>query len=453
MKKSIKRDKASSRDKNEKVCIDQELLGLRQLFPLAGQQSSPANGSSSDEIMSFIDRIISLDGLAVRVQEDLHKMIMGCGTEVLALLLEDDRKRIVGARYKHQEERQANRYGYADGKVVCGGRKISVRRPRVRAEGKEVELPTYAMYSKEDPLNNRILQQLLLGVATRRYKRSLEDMGENIHAHSVSKSSVSRRFVLHTTARLQEKLGKAIEDDIAVLVLDGIEIGDHTIVVALGVNSQGEKMVLGLREGSTENAAVCRSLLQDLIQRGLPANKRYLVIVDGGKGVNKAVRDVFGVYAVVQRCQIHKKRNVTEHLPFERRLFVKKIMNEAYNGDDFEKSRRILMRLADKLENEYPSAAGSLREGADETLTVIRLGLPPALRKSFSSANLIESMLSMIRHVQRNVKRWRNGKMILRWTCIGALETEKQFRRVKGYRHMPALVNSLINYNEISDVA
>jgi putative transposase len=454
MKKSTRKIRIDSRDNDRKLILDQELLGLRDLFPLPGQKRSELiQRGDYDEIMAFVERVISLNGIAVRVQKDLFKTIMRTGIDVIQLMLEDDRRRIVGKRYKHQEDRKACRHGFTGGRVVFGGRKMSIQKPRIRAEGQEVELPTYKVIAMEDPLNDRILEQILLGVATRKYKKSLEDMGEGIRTGSVSKSAVSRRFVALTMARLQQKLGQAIEGEIVVLALDGIEIAGRMIVVALGVTAEGEKKVLGLREGSTENAAVCRALLQDLIQRGLPADKRILVIIDGGKGLNKAVREVFCAYAIVQRCQVHKKRNVTEHLPFHRRQFVKKIMNQAYNGDDFEKSRRTLLRLADNLENEYPSAAASLREGLDETLTVIRLGLPEALRMSFSSSNMIESMLSMIRYVQRNVRRWRNGRMILRWTCIGALEAEKKFRRVKGYRHMAILINALVSYNEVADVA
>jgi putative transposase len=260
MKKSSRRNKKGSRGRNEKISIDQELLGLRALFPQVGKQSQRAKSEDHDDIMSFIERIISLEGLAVRVQEDLYKMIMECGMEVLSLLLEEDRKNLVGPRYKHQKQREASRYGYTRGQVVCGGRKVSIRKPRVRSGKEEVELPTYAMYSKEDPLNNRILKQLLLGVGTRKYKKSLEQMGEGIQTHGVSKSSVSRRFIQRTHAKLQEKLGEAIDDEIAVLILDGIEIGGHTILVALGVTVEGKKKVLGLREGSTENATVCRAL-------------------------------------------------------------------------------------------------------------------------------------------------------------------------------------------------
>ena len=454
MKKSTRRNRLDSRDNDEKLTTDQGILGLRDLFPLPGQKPSELiQGGDYDKIMAFVKRVITINEIAVDVQGDLFKTIMKCGIDVVQTILEEDRRRIVGERYKHQEDRRASRHGFTGGRVVMGGRKVSIQKPRIRAEGQEIELPSYKVFAMEDPLNDRILKQILMGVATRKYRKSLEDMGEGIQTGSVSKSSVSRRFVGLTMARLQEKLGRPIEGEIVVLALDGIEIAGHTIVVALGMTAEGEKKVLGLREGSTENAAVCRSLLQDLIQRGLPADKRLLVIIDGGKGLNKAVREVFGVHAIVQRCQVHKKRNVTEHLPYHRRQFVKKIMNQAYNGDDFEKSRRTLLRLADNLETEYPSAAASLREGLDETLTVIRLGLPEVLRRSLSSANMIESMLSVIRNVQRNVKRWRSGRMILRWTCIGALEAEKQFRRVKGYRHMALLTSAIMNYNEVADVA
>jgi transposase-like protein len=246
-------------------------------------------------------------------------------------------------------------------------------------DGKELPLPHYQHFSDEDPLDQATLNKVLSGIATRSYKRTLDRMEDSVEAHGVSKSAVSRRFIAATQKQLNEWLNRSLDGmDIVVLMVDGIEVEDHTIVVALGIDTSGKKHILGAREGTTENEAVCSELLSNLVDRGLPTDCYILVVIDGSKAIRKAVRKVFGKNAVIQRCQLHKIRNVLDHLPEAKKSATKKVMTTAYLQEDSESARRMLLNLADKLESNHPGAASSLREGLDETLTVLRLSISDA---------------------------------------------------------------------------
>jgi transposase-like protein len=307
-----------------------------------------------------------------------------------------------------------------------------------------VPLPTFQAMAKTDPLDRRVVEQMLLGVATRQYARSLEPLDATIESRGTSKSTVSRRFVARTQAQLETWQAKPLDDlAVAVLLLDGVHVGDHCLVVALGVTDDGTKHALGLWEGSTENSTVCQSLLANLQSRGLRTDRSLLVILDGSKALRKAVREMFGEAALVQRCQIHKLRNVLDHLPERQRPWVKAILQRAYRSDNVATAKRLLQDLARRLDGDHPSAAESVREGLEETLTIIGLGLSPSLRRSLSTTNAAESLISRTRHVKRNVKRWRTGQMVVRWAAAGVLEAVKGFRRLKGHKEMPKLVAAL----------
>jgi putative transposase len=359
-------------------------------------------------------------------------------------MLEEDRTAICGPRYQHQAERQASRTGTVPSEVVLGGRKVAMRRPRVRANGAEMPLPTFQLMAGEDPLNRRVVEQMLVGVATRQYARSLEPLPSTMATRGVSKSAVSRRFVAKTAAQLDAWRSTALDAlDLVALLIDGVHIGEHCIVVALGIDQTGRKHALGLWDGSTENAAVCQSLLADLQSRGLRTDRSLLVLLDGSKALHKAVTQTFGAAALIQRCHVHKLRNILEHLPEGQRAWVRAVVMRAYRQTDVATARRLLQDLARRLEDRYPSAAASVREGLEETLTVLTLGLSDRLRQSLATTNAIESLISRTRHVKRNVKRWRGGQMVLRWTAAAVLEAVKGFRRLKGHKDMPKLVAAL----------
>jgi putative transposase len=389
-------------------------------------------------------RHLPLVDLLVDTRTELFELAMRSGLKVFTAMLEEDRTAVCGPRYAHEPDRPASRAGTVRSEVVLGGRKVAIQRPRVRTADGEVALPTFQTMAHRDPLDRRVVEQMLVGVATRQYARSLEPITAEIEGRGTSKSAVSRRFVAKTRAQLETWQAAPLEElDLVALLLDGVHVGEHCLIVALGVAADGEKHALGIWEGSTENAAVCQSLLSNLQSRGLRTDRSLLVLLDGSKALRKAVREIFGHAALVQRCQIHKLRNILDHLPERQRPWVKAILQRAYRSADVATATRLLRDLAKRLEVDHPSAAESVREGLEETLTIIALGLADSLRRSLSTTNAAESLISRTRHVKRNVKRWRGGQMVLRWVAAGVLEAVKGFRRLKGHKEMPKLVAAL----------
>jgi len=389
-------------------------------------------------------RHLPLVDLLVDTKTELLELALRSGLKVFATMLEDDRTAICGPRYAHEPDRPASRAGTTRSEVVMGGRKVAIARPRVRTATGEIALPTFGTMTSTDPLDGRVVEQLLVGVATRQYARSLEPLGPEMETRGTSKSAVSRRFVARTTVQLAAWQSAPLDAlDLVALLIDGVHLGDHCLIVALGIAADGQKHALGLWDGSTENATVCQGLLANLHSRGLRTDRSLLVILDGSKALRKAVRATFGDAALVQRCQVHKMRNILEYLSDRDRPWAQAILRRAYQAADPKLAQRLLLDLVRRLEDEYPSASESVREGLDETLTVLTLKLSPRLRRSLATTNAAESLLSRTRHVQRNVKRWRSGQMMLRWVAAGVLEAVKGFRRVKGYADMPMLVAAL----------
>ena len=342
--------------------------------------------------------------------------------------------------------RVQSRINNDDGQLSFGGRRIQVSRPRVRSKsGEEASLPHFEAFREEDPLPERVLNQILVGVSTRNYESSLDKPSAKLKSRGRSKSAASRHLVSQTTKNLEESLSRRLEEfELAALMMDGLEVAGQTVVVTLGITIDGTKVPLGIWLGSTENSRVCTAMLQNLLERGLRIDESILCVVDGGKGIRKALVDVLGDLAVIQRCQLHKLRNLRSYLPKSRHAYVLQTMKEAYKCKSADKARKRLQALVSWLErNGYDEAAGSLREGMEETLTVVKLALPELLRKSLATTNAIENLNGTIRRVSRNVKRWKSPSMIRRWTALGVVTAEKKFHRIKGYRHMGALVHAL----------
>lgn len=379
------------------------------------------------------------------VREALLDTVVISGLEYVGEVLEEERTELCGVRYRHDPEREAVRAGSMASSLTLGGRRVEVERPRVRSlDGHEVTLPSWRTWSARDPLRQRAMEQMLVGVSTRRYARSLEPLPSAVAVHGVSKSAVSERFVVGTERKLAELMQRDLRGlELVALMIDGVHFADHVVLAAIGIDPSGEKHPLGLREGATENAAACTALLADLIERGLDPNHALLVVIDGAKALRKAVLEVFGDRALIHRCQQHKKRNVTEALPARMRSSTHSAMSQAYATREPKHARRLLENLARRLESDHPGAAASLREGLEETLTVMRLGLPESLERVLSSTNLIENLFSRVREVSRRVKRWQGGTMILRWTAAGVLEAERYFRKIAGYRAIPKLLAAL----------
>jgi transposase-like protein len=315
------------------------------------------------------------------IREALYDTVIGAGLACVDEVLEGERVALCGERYAHLAERQALRAGHVASSLVLGGRRVAVQRPRARSvEGRELSLPSWREWSARDPLDERALEQMVLGVSTRGYARSLEPLPEAVTVRGVSKSAVSERFVYGTERKLAELMSRDLRQlHVVALLIDGVHFGEHVVLAAVGVDEQGDKHVLGLREGATENAAAVRALLADLIERGLDTNRSLLIVIDGAKALHKAVVEVFGVHALIQRCREHKRRNVTDALPERLRGSIRSAMNQAYATRDPKRARRLLEGLARRLEHQHPGAAASLREGLQETLTVMGLGLPENL--------------------------------------------------------------------------
>jgi putative transposase len=378
----------------------------------------------------------------------LLEVVLAQGFEGVIEMLEADREALCGPKGLWQPERTAYRYGHDQGRLVLGGRTVKVPRPRVRGVNSgEIELPTWRRFAEEDPLHERALEQILLGVSTRKYANSLETIPEELGAGSTSSSSVSRRFVAATQRRVEEFLSRPLDAlDLPVILLDGTGFdGDHVLVTAVGIDTVGVKHVLGVVEGTTEGEEVCLSLLRNLIDRGLKVERARLFVIDGGKGLRKAIRTVFAGWALVHRCHVHKLRNVAEHLPKHRRAWVRAAMRKAWGLKTVKEARQKLTQLAAQLEDEHPGAAGSIREGLEETLTLIQLGVTStsALHRTLCSTNPIENLMGSLKRVTRNVKRWRGGKMAVRWAVAGMVEAEKRFRKIRGHRDIPQLVAAL----------
>jgi len=367
------------------------------------------------------------------------------GKQVLSAMMEHDRIALCGPAGQHDPERSAGRAGSTESAIVLGGRRIGLRRPRVRSvERGELGLPSFEAASNEDPLDRHTLEAIASGVTMRRYGRSLEPLPVGEVERSTSRSAVSRRFVALTEKRLAESFSKPLADlDLRVVMVDGMAFRDHCVLLALGVASDGGKHVLGLWEGSTEHSAVAKALLRDLIGRGLATERALLFVIDGSKALRKAIRDVFGGLSLVQRCQVHKERNVLEHLPEGLRPSVRRTLRQAWASSSADLARRQLERLAASLEAEHPGAAASLREGVDETLTLLTLGVEGALYRTLRSTNPIENLNGSVADYTKNVKRWRGGAMILRWVGAAVGEASQRFRKIRGHRDLAHLTHAL----------
>jgi putative transposase len=383
------------------------------------------------------------------VNSSFERYCLSAGIAAMEQMLGEDAQRITGARHSRGRGRAGRRWGTTTGKMGFHGGMVTVRRPRVRNyAGREVVLPTWAAAQREDWLGRWAMNLMLINVSTRKLKRAVRLPEGDVSAvagDGTSKSAASRRFVALSAERLSAWMASDLSGlDLLVIQIDGLHIGDDLILVAaLGIDADGHKHPLGLIEGATENAAVVQALLDNLVERGLDPTACRLFIVDGAKALTKAVRSTFGRHTPIQRCQIHKARNVIERLPKPLHASVRKALRQAWELDDADRAERLLRNLARRLEQEAPGVAASILEGLDQMLTVNRLGLPAQLRRSLACTNSIENMMGTVRRVCRNVKRWRNAGMALRWTAAGMMEAAKGFRRLKAHKQLPILKAAL----------
>ncbi len=409
-------------------------------------QTGARKSTKKFEVLGKRELAVSLPLPLVEVWEELQPQVEYltgmAGLQIIRAVIEDEVTRRVGPRYRPAAESDGVRWGQQPGYVVFAGQKVAVERPRVRTrEGEELPLDSYARLQHDGRRQRAVREGIVAGLTSRNYGRAVNSV---LEGYGIEKSSVSRQFVAASAAQLKKLCEKKLDGlDLVALLIDGIHLGRQVLVVALGIETSGEKHVLGLWQGATENTTVVKELLEDLVARGLNPARRYLFVIDGAKALRAAIERVFGERAEVQRCQIHKRRNVKEHLPKSAQGDTDRRIRNAYAMTGYAEAKAELGKIFRQLERINPSAARSLEEGLEETLTVHRLGVGTLLRQSLASSNPIESCFSTVEKVARNVKRWRAGHQALRWTATGLLEAEKKFRRVKGYRELEVLFRNM----------
>lgn len=385
------------------------------------------------------------------VEHSLLQQVLSLGIASYLEIIENEITAICGERYKHMTNREFTRWSTTKTPVILGGRKISISHTRVRNtnDNSEKEIEAIRQCKNKELLSQRQMEQMIIGVSTRKYKRSLETTVDNLgDTYSDSKSTVSRNFIAKTKEKLEAWRNEPIKEIYPVLMIDGIVYKKTTVIVVLGIDKKGNKKVLGAWEGSTENSRVCIDLLQSLIDRSFNVSELKLAVIDGSKALRKALDDVFGKDLLIQRCQIHKKKNVAEYVPKEKRETVRRAISEAYASEKYETAKKLLLNITRWLEKEYPQAARSLKEGMEETLTLHKLKAHNQIRKSLCTTNPIESLNSGIRNVTRRVKRWRNSDMVIRWVCTGIIDSERNFRKINGHVHLDALLQNIESVGE-----
>ena len=381
--------------------------------------------------------------IAALTQQSLGELLRTVGKLFLATVMEDEVEQLVGKRSKRSEQRQAYRWGKESGYCIIDGQRVPIDRPRVRSRqhNREIPLGSYELFQKASLIEETVWHKIMHGLTMRNYKEVVQQFSD---AYGLEKSTTSEHFIRASRVKLEQLMDRSLEHvPLAVMVVDGTIFQGEHLIVAIGIDREGRKLVLGLRQGAVENAAVVGSLLGELASRGVDFNQPRLYIVDGSKAIRAAIQRYAGEAAFLQRCQVHKIRNVAEHLPEQQRGMVQCRMRAAYLKQEAADARQALYQLYDELLEVNPSAAGSLMEGLEDTLTVLELGITPKLRRSLSSTNCIESGFSIVERICQQVKRWHGSDHRLRWVGSGLLYAESRWNRILGYRHMAVLINAL----------
>lgn len=414
-----------------------------------------ATQSTVDRNLPFPIQELTMRDLQQAVKGRFSSFCTAVGIQALMTLMDQDVEAMAGPKGKHDPNRTAYRHGYQNTTVPMGNQRLGIKRPRARSIETDTDLPipSYEAFANDDELLEAALNRMLYGMSSRDYRHGIEDYSDIAETSGTSKSAISQRFIKASAKEAQKVLGRRFDQEtIPVLMIDGIALGDYTAIVAMGVTSDGHKIIMGVRIGSTENAQVCRDLLTDLVSRGLKYEQGLLAVIDGSKALRKALRDVFGQQVLVQRCQVHKMRNVMDYLPKHKRDWVKRKLKKAWTSETAEEAIRQLRSLATGLQTQYPDAAASLREGLEETVTILKLSIPGLLQRSLRSTNTIESAFSMVSKNIRNVKNWKNGTMVQRWVCAALLDAENRANRIAGYRSMGILISEIQRLTTIDDV-
>jgi len=399
---------------------------------------------SPDMIEHIRERVCGIAGdILTEVKTSFEQELSDIALLVIQSIMEYEIDEVAGSKHKHSTDRVYTRWGSNPGSVIINGKKVFTPIPRAveKDSKKTYRLKAHGVFQKMNDLAKRAYCDLIRGISSRKYQ---EGVTKFLKGYGASSSTISRRMVEATAEKVQELMGRKLDTlDCCILMIDGIQFGAHTVVIAIGIDTKGVKHVLGLWQGATENARVARSVLEDIVERGLMIDRPMLVVIDGSKALRRAVMDVFGEDTPVQRCTVHKKRNVLDELSDQDKKWVRAKMTKAYQMETAEAAERALTALAVDLERINPSASRSLREGLSETLTLHRLGIPHLLRKTLQTTNLIESVNAVLRQRTINVKHWQHGDQVERWAAAGLLEAEKQFRRIRGYQALPILIDAL----------
>ncbi len=389
-----------------------------------------------------IQMILPLADIVGMLQEGVGNLLRETGLALMQTVMEEEVRHLAGERHQQHEGRRAHRWGKEDGYCVVDGQKVPIQKTRLRTPDKrEQRLGSYELFQRSGPLQAGVWDKMMRGLSTRNYGAVVKDFH---NAYGVEKSAVSENFIEASREKVKQLMERPLgELRLCAVLIDGTPFKDRQMIAALGIGCDGTKTVLGIREGATENTAVVSALLSELVERGLDFSTPRLYVLDGGKALAAAVRKHAGEAAFIQRCQVHKKRNVVDHLPDEHKADVRRKMQNAYAMADYADAKRALEQLHRELMDLNPSAARSLEEGMEETLTVHKLRVPDQLRRTLCCTNVIESAFSIVETVCRNVKRWRDGDHIERWVGSGLLVAERQFRKVIGHRQIPLLLSSM----------
>jgi len=389
-----------------------------------------------------IQMILPLADIVGMLQQGVGNLLRETGLALMQTVMEEEVRHLAGERHQQHEGRRAHRWGKEDGYCVVDGQKVPIQKTRLRTPDKrEQRLGSYELFQRSGPLQAGVWDKMMRGLSTRNYGAVVKDFH---NAYGVEKSAVSENFIEASREKVKQLMERPLgELRLCAVLIDGTPFKDRQMIAALGIGCDGTKTVLGIREGATENTGVVSALLSELVERGLDFSTPRLYVLDGGKALAAAVRKHAGEAAFIQRCQVHKKRNVVDHLPDEHKADVRRKMQNAYAMADYADAKRALEQLHRELMDLNPSAARSLEEGMEETLTVHKLRVPDQLRRTLCCTNVIESAFSIVETVCRNVKRWRDGDHIERWVGSGLLVAERQFRKVIGHRQIPLLLSSM----------
>jgi putative transposase len=415
---------------------------MKKPYQIESQQAVKRLEEMAVEGNPAVQMVLPMAEMVGWLRKGVGELVRQAGLQMMSLLMEEEVRAIAGERSQPQPERTANRWGKERGYCVVMGQKVPIDRPRVRsADDHEVRLGSYEMFHRGEPLSETVWEKLMLGLSTRKYGHAVREFTV---AYGLEKSAVSEHFIEASRARLKDLMERRLDKiRLCALLIDATPFEGQHMIAALGIGQDGRKTILGIRQGATENATVVGELLGDLMNRGLDFSAPRLYVLDGGKALHAAVKKYAGESAPIQRCQVHKRRNVLDHLTEEQKPAVAKKLNAAYALEDYAAAKEALQRLHRELMDLNPSAARSLGEGLEETLTVHHLHVPQQLRLTLASTNVIESAFAIVERVCLNVKRWHSGDQRERWVGSGLLVAQKQFRRIKGHKQIPLLLREL----------